>query len=60
MDGYTIDRAYMTPEESEILLKVISLSDSIKLLGVTDREISVLKNIVRTYTKPTNDKGMMK
>ena len=60
MDGYNIDRAYMTAEESEVLLKVISLADSFKLLGITEKELGVLKSIVRTYTKPTYEKGMMK
>ena len=57
MDGYTIDRMYMTDEESIILHKVLSFADNQKNFGLSNYEMDMFREIVRTYTKPTYKKG---
>ena len=57
MDGYTIDRMYMTDEESIILHKVLSFADNQKNFGLSNYEMNMFREIVRTYTKPTYKKG---
>lgn len=57
MDGYTVDRMYMRDEESAVLHKMLFILETYKVLELTDREISLLRKIVRTYTKPISKKG---
>ena len=57
MDGYTIDRMYMTDEESIILHKVLYFADNQKNFGLSNYEMNMFREIVRTYTKPTYKKG---
>ncbi len=50
MDGYYIDRMYISDEESEVLVKVLNFAVSQDALDSND--VHVLRHIIDKYTKP--------
>ncbi len=54
MDGYYIDRMYISDDESEVLVKVFNYAVS---QGALDsNEIQILRHIIEKYTKPKTTK----
>lgn len=55
VDGYSMNRMYMTTSEIQVLHKALELAQ--KNDGfISDGEITILKNIISTYTKPSKVK----
>lgn len=52
IDGYSIDRMYMTDPETQVLNKVLDLAQKQENF-MSDKELIILKNIISTYTKPS-------
>lgn len=50
MDGYYIDRMYISDEESKVLVKVLNFAVSQAVLDSGD--VQILKHIIDKYTKP--------
>ncbi len=50
MDGYYIDRMYISDEESKVLVKVLNFAVSQAILDSGD--VQILKHIIDKYTKP--------
>lgn len=50
MDGYYIDRMYVSDEESEVLVKVFNFAVSQDALD--SNEVQILRHIIEKYTKP--------
>lgn len=53
VDGYTVDRMYMSENEIKVLRKLCSTAEQQVLCVLTANELSLLRNIIQTYTKPT-------
>lgn len=53
VEGYTIDRMYMSEREIEVLRKLCSTAEQQVLCVLTVNELSLLKKIIQNYTKPT-------
>lgn len=51
VEGYSIDRMYMSESEMQVLHKVLTIAQKCENL-LSDQEIMVLKNIISTYSKP--------
>ncbi len=54
MDGYYIDRMYISDEESEVLVKVLNFAVSQAVLD--SDEVQILGHIIEKYTKPKTTK----
>ena len=52
MEGYTIDRLYMTEEEVSVMKKMLNAIEQKSFHGITLQDEELLIEIVRTYTKP--------
>ena len=50
MDGYYIDRMYMSDEESEVLIKVFKFA--VPQDALDSNEVQILRHIIDKYTKP--------
>ena len=56
VDGYSIDKMYMTENELQVLHKLCSyIEQQPCVLSVT--EFTMFKKIIKNYTKPSNQNG---
>ena len=53
VEGYTMDKMYMTDQELSVLHKLVSLSESRSICELKDDEFRLLNVIIAQYTKPT-------
>lgn len=53
VEGYSIDRMYMTEPETQVLHKVLDMAQKQDDF-LSDRELTILKSIIINYTKPSN------
>ena len=51
VDGYSMDRMYITPEEEKVLHKLRELARQQCLL--TTQELNTFTNLIKNYTKPS-------
>lgn len=51
MEGYSLDRMYITQEEEKVLCKLRELAHQHCLL--TAQELSTFTNLIKNYTKPS-------
>ncbi len=56
MEGYSIDRMYMSQEELDVLNKLYICAERDLVCHLTSKEMQVLKSMVKTYTKPNHSK----
>lgn len=56
VEGYSIDRMYMSQEELDVLNKLYICAERDLVCHLTSKEMQVLKSIVKTYTKPNHSK----
>lgn len=54
VDGYSMDRMYVTQEESTLLQKIYELAKNQCLLS--PHELDILKKLIKNYSKPTYSK----
>lgn len=58
VDGYTMDRMYVSQDEAKVLHKLYGIAEERQQCILTKRELSIFKNIIQNYTKPTYLKGI--
>lgn len=56
VDGYYIDRMYMSDEEIMVLLKVYQFANDQQICALKPNEIAILKKVIDSYTKPSRQK----
>lgn len=54
VDGYSIDRMYMSKEELQILANLYECAKASHVCHLTHHELNVLNQTIRTYTKPSH------
>ena len=62
MDNYSMDRMYFYNSEADILNKLLTCAEATTDCVLSTYEITVLKNLIADYTKPSaeNKNGMRK
>ena len=53
MDNYSMDRMYFYNSEADILNKLLTCAEAKTKCVLSTYEISVLKNLIADYTKPS-------
>lgn len=53
VDGYTMDRMYFSEDETRVLHKLYGIAEEKQRCALTRRELSIFKNLIQNYTKPT-------
>ncbi len=56
VDGYTIDRVYMSSEEIRILNKLYECANQKRACELEQEELNTLKSMIRVYSKPSRGK----
>lgn len=59
VEGYTIDRMYMSDREINILHKLYNIAEQQLLCVLTVNELSIFKTIITNYTKPSHGKDVI-
>ena len=54
VDGYRMDRMYMSEEETEVLCKIRDTAETNSTGLLLPGEYEILERMIRTYTKPKN------
>lgn len=52
VDGYSIDRMYMTTEELSVIQKLIDAAEKQTVCIISAHELQVIKKVIVIYTKP--------
>lgn len=55
MDGYRMDRMYMSDEETDVLRKIRDIPEVQGTGFLLPGEYAILERIIRTYTKPKHN-----
>ena len=57
VENYSIDRMYVSDEESEVLRKLCIIAENRQKCDLSEHELTLLQGVVTQYCKPKNRKG---
>lgn len=56
LNSYSTNRTYFSDEESGVMLRVLDILVNHKQIDLSDEDLIIVKRIVTSYTKPTNER----
>lgn len=54
VDGYSIDRMYMSKDELQVLHKLYECAKEAQVCSLTPSEVNILNHMIQIYTKPSH------